>query len=64
DMSYDIRWVGASIAITNAKGQFMGHYMVTSKQVRLNIENFQPGLYFLVASRKDGEIIKHKFLKM
>jgi hypothetical protein len=64
DLAYDIRWIGTTIQITNANGQHMIQQVISSKVVKLNIENLKPGLYILVAKRKDGSAIKQKFIKM
>jgi hypothetical protein len=64
DLAYDIRWVGTIIQITNANGQHILQQVISSKVVKLNIEKLKPGLYILVAKRKDGSAIKQKFIKM
>ena len=64
DLSYDIRWMGKTVSITNAQGQLVMQSPVNSKVVKMNIDKLQPGLYFLVVKREDGVTIKQKFIKM
>lgn len=64
DLAYDIRWLGTELNIVNAQGQPMIQQTAGSKVVKLNIERLKPGLYILVAKRKDGATIKQKFIKM
>lgn len=64
DLSYDIRWTGATIVINNVQGHQVATHIVSSKVVKINVGNLRPGLYILTAKRKDGETIKQKFIKM
>ena len=64
DLSNDIRWMGKTISITNIQGQFIMQSLINSKVVKMNIDNLQPGLYFLVVKREDGATVKQKFIKM
>lgn len=64
DLSYDIRWVGKTIFITNALGQNVMNVAITSKNQQINVSSLQPGLYFLAAKKEDGESIKMKFVKL
>lgn len=64
DLSYDIRWIGQHIRITNAQGQYVMQAQINSKVVKMNIANLKPGLYFLMAKKDDGTAIKQKFIKM
>ena len=64
DLSYDIRWMGQLIRITNVQGQFIMQTTVNSKIVKMDISKLNPGLYFLVAKKDDGTTIKQKFIKL
>ena len=64
DLSYDVRWVGKSIQITNLQGQTIMVVTITSKMQQIDISRLQPGMYFLAAKKGDGESIKQKFIKL
>ncbi|MGB3154123.1 MAG: M43 family zinc metalloprotease [Chitinophagaceae bacterium] len=64
DLSYDIRWVGKTIFITNLNGQSVMNVAITSKIQRIDISKLKPGLYFLAAKKDDGESMKQKFIKL
>lgn len=64
DLSYDIRWLGKIIQVTNTQGQSIMQAPVNSKVVKMNIEKLKPGLYFLMAKKEDGTTIKQKFIKL
>jgi hypothetical protein len=64
DLSYDIRWMGQTIRITNIQGQFVMQVPVNAKVVKLDISKLTPGLYFLMTKKDDGATIKQKFIKM
>jgi hypothetical protein len=64
DLSYDVRWVGKSIQITNLQGQTIMIVTITSKMQLIDISRLQPGMYFLAAKKGDGESIKQKFIKL
>ncbi len=64
DLSYDIRWLGQQIRITNTLGQNVMQVQINSKVVKMDIEKLKPGLYFLVTKKDDGTTIKQKFIKM
>ena len=63
DLSYDIRWIGSQLTITNAQGQSIIQDKITAKVHSINITRLSPGLYFLYAKKSDGETIKQKFIK-
>lgn len=64
DVTYDIRWVGKPLAITNAHGQLLRTVTITAKSVSIDVSQLKPGVYFLTGKRDDGAVIKHKFLKL
>jgi hypothetical protein len=64
DLSYDIRWVGKSIQVTNLQGQTIMVVTITSKIHQIDISRLQPGMYFIAAKKGDGESIKQKFIKL
>jgi Pregnancy-associated plasma protein-A/Secretion system C-terminal sorting domain len=64
DLSYDSRWIGKNIFVTNITGQDIMNVQITSKIVKLNVTNLKPGLYFLAAKKDDGVSIKTKFIKL
>ncbi len=63
DLSYDIRWMGKVITISNAQGQLMMQVQINSKQPQIDISRLSPGLYLLTAKKDDGASIKEKFIK-
>ena len=64
DLSYDIRWVGKTIFITNLNGQSVMNVAITSKIQRIDISKLKPGLYFLAAKKDDGESMKQRIIKL
>ena len=64
DLTYDIRWFGKIITITNLFGQVVMNVTITSKVQQINITNLSPGLYFLAAKKEDGESMKQRFVKL
>ncbi|MCX6316827.1 MAG: M43 family zinc metalloprotease [Bacteroidetes bacterium] len=64
DLSYDFRWIGKIIFVTNLQGQNVMNVQVTSKNQRINISKLQAGVYFLAAKKEDGESMKLKFVKL
>jgi hypothetical protein len=64
DLSYDIRWVGKNIQVTNLQGQTLMVVAITSKLQQIDISRLHPGMYFLAAKKGDGESIKQKFIKL
>jgi Pregnancy-associated plasma protein-A/Secretion system C-terminal sorting domain len=63
DLSYDVRWIGKIINVTNLQGQNVMQVVVTSKFQKINITRLQTGMYFLTAKKEDGDFIKEKFIK-
>ncbi|HKO81707.1 MAG TPA: M43 family zinc metalloprotease [Chitinophagaceae bacterium] len=64
DLSYDIRWIGQPIRVTNMQGQPVMQLSANSTIVKLDISKLKPGLYFLMTKKDDGATIKQKFIKM
>jgi hypothetical protein len=64
DLSYDVRWIGAMIHLTNVLGQPVMRMQVTAKQFQFNISSLKPGVYFLAAQKADGEVMKFRFIKL
>jgi hypothetical protein len=64
DLSYDFRWIGKTIFITNLQGQRVMNVVITSKNQRINVSKLQAGIYFLAAKKEDGESMKMKFVKL
>lgn len=64
DLSYDFRWIGKTIFVTNLSGQNVMNVQITSKNQRISISKLQPGIYFLAAKKEDGESMKMKFVKL
>lgn len=64
DLSYDSRWLGKIIQVTNLQGQTLMKILITAKTQRIEISRLQPGMYFLMANKEDGESIKQKFIKL
>jgi hypothetical protein len=63
DLSYDTRWVGHTLQVTNLQGQTIMTLAITSKIQTIDISRLQPGMYFIAAKKADGESIKQKFIK-
>jgi hypothetical protein len=64
DLSYDVRWLGKTISITNIIGQSVMKQLITNKIQKINISRLNPGIYFLNSKKEDGEAIKEKFIKL
>jgi hypothetical protein len=64
DLSYDVRWVGSEVRITNAMGQPVMKSIVSSKQCQVDVSSLKPGVYFLDARRGDGEKMLFRFVKL
>ncbi|RYZ40475.1 MAG: T9SS type A sorting domain-containing protein [Sphingobacteriales bacterium] len=64
DLSYDIRWMGRPIRITNIQGQAVIQVTVNAKVMKIDISRLTPGLYFLGTGIEHGDVVKQKFLKM
>lgn len=63
DLSYDIRWIGKTIFVTDMRGQNVMNVTVTSKNQRIDISRLAAGVYFIAAKKDDGESMKLKFVK-
>jgi Pregnancy-associated plasma protein-A/Secretion system C-terminal sorting domain len=63
DLSYDIRWIGKNVSVTNAQGQVMMQLVIGSKVQQIDVSKLAPGFYFL-SGKKEGASIKVKFIKM
>jgi hypothetical protein len=64
DLSYDIRWMGKTIYVTNLQGQMVMNLSITSKNLKIDISRLQAGMYFLAAKKDDGESMKMRFIKL
>ena len=64
DLSYDIRWMGKTIFVTNLQGQMVMNLSITSKNLKIDISRLQAGMYFLAAKKDDGESMKMRFIKL
>ena len=64
DFSYDVRWVGKTIFITNLVGQSVHNVTISSKIQTIDVANFKPGVYFLAAKNDQGVSMKVKFIKL
>jgi hypothetical protein len=64
DLSYDNRWVGKNIFVTNLQGQNVMNVMITSKIQHIVVDYLQPGIYFLAAKKDNGVSMKLKFVKL
>ncbi|MBL7732724.1 MAG: T9SS type A sorting domain-containing protein [Chitinophagaceae bacterium] len=64
DLSYDQRWIGKNIFITNLQGQNVVNVTITSKIMRIDVSRLAAGTYFIAAKKDDGESMKLKFLKL
>lgn len=64
DFSYDVRWLGKTIFVTNLVGQSVMNVTISSKIQSLDVKNLKPGVYFLAAKNDQGLSIKMKFIKL
>lgn len=64
DFSYDVRWIGKTIFITNLVGQSIKNVTISSKIQAIDVTNFKPGIYFLAAKNDQGLSMKMKFIKL
>ena len=64
DVSYDIRWLGQILTVTNMQGIVMMRVMVSNKIQQISLMNLRPGVYFLSGKKEDGASIKEKFIKL
>lgn len=64
DFSYDARWIGKQIQVTNLQGQTIMVVSITSRIQKINISHLAPGMYFLAAKKEDGLSVKQKFIKL
>jgi hypothetical protein len=64
DFSYDVRWVGKTIFVTNLVGQSVKNLSISSKIQSIDVSNFKPGIYFLAAKNDQGLSMKMKFIKL
>jgi len=64
DFSYDVRWVGKTIFITNLVGQSINNVTISSKIQTIDVTNLKPGIYFLAAKNDQGVSMKVKFIKL
>lgn len=64
DISYDIRWLGALLTVSNVQGQAVIRENISAKIQRIDISRLRPGIYFIQSKKADGATIKSKFIKM
>ena len=64
DFSYDVRWIGKTIFITNLVGQSINNVTISAKIQTIDVTNLKPGIYFLAAKNDQGVSIKVKFIKL
>lgn len=64
DFSYDVRWIGKTIFISNLVGQSVNNVTISSKVQTVDVSKFKPGIYFLAAKNDQGVSMKLKFIKL
>jgi hypothetical protein len=64
DVSYDVRWLGKTLLVTNTNGQQLMQVRLVNKIQSIDVSRLRPGVYFLTGKREDGEIIQFKFVKI
>ena len=64
DFSYDVRWLGKTIFISNLVGQSVNNVTISAKIQDIDVTNFKPGIYFLAAKNDQGVSMKLKFIKL
>lgn len=64
DFSYDVRWVGKTIFVTNLVGQSIKNLTISSKIQAIDVSILKPGIYFLAAKNDQGLSMKMKFVKL
>ena len=56
--------MGKTIQVINLQGQIVMSLQVTAKNLRIDLQKLQAGIYFLAAKKDDGESLKMKFVKL
>lgn len=64
DLGNDQQWIGKTISICNGQGLVVMQQTIKTKTQKINISRLPAGMYFVVAKRGDGAVMKEKFLKM
>jgi hypothetical protein len=64
DLSYDVRWVGRNLTITNLNGNVVMQVVITSKIQTIDASRLPAGMYILAGRKEDGETLKQKFIKL
>ncbi len=64
DLSYDSRWMGNMVRITNVMGQPVMNVQINAKLFRVNITSLKPGIYFISSQKADGEKMMLRFIKL
>ncbi len=64
DFSYDVRWMGKTIFVSNLAGQRLMNVTITTRVQSINIARLKPGIYFLAAKNEQGVSMKMKFVKL
>lgn len=64
DVSFDVRWVGKTISVSNVQGIILKQIRIDAKVMQLDLGSLKPGIYFLNAKKDDGTTIKQKLVKM
>jgi hypothetical protein len=64
DLGNDQQWIGKVINIANSQGLVVMQQSVKSTVQKIDISKLPPGMYFILAKREDGAVIKQKFLRL
>lgn len=64
DFSFDVRWIGKTLTITNAQGQVIARPLVNAKKQLINTSQLKAGYYFINGKKEDGAAIQLKFIKL
>ncbi len=64
DISYDTRWIGKTLQLTNFQGQSIMQVTITARLQTISLGRLAPGVYFLSGKKEDGATIREKFVKL
>lgn len=63
DFEFNTDWIGKTVSIISVQGMTISTILVTSKNMRIDVQRLKPGLYFIKGD--DGkEKIRERFIKL
>jgi len=63
DFEYDATWIGKELRILNMSGVLLRTIQVSSKNQKISLSAFIPGVYFIMGNN-GGKKISQKFIKL